>query len=188
MGFLSGLTEKVFGGTDNSAQKAQQQANAKSQAFIEEQSRLARGDANYLYPQGDYARNQGINAAMSLMGSAMPTQMGMFQDGNVSAQMQLLAGLPQYQNAILGMPVNNQALQPTRLSMPDSSFYSQKLPDFGMAQAPQQGQSWGSPQGVQNQMQGQPIPMQQSAQGQYNGGQQEINQLISMMLGGGYGR
>lgn len=177
MGFLSGLTEKVFGGTDNSAQKAQQQANARSQAFIEEQSRLARGDANYLYPQGDYARNQGINAAMALMGNSMPTQMGMFQDGNVSAQMQLLAGLPQYQNAILGMPVNNAALQPTRLSMPDSSFYRQQLPDFGMAQAPQPGQSWGDPPSAQPmQMPQQPMPQQS----------QGINpQMLAMLLGGG---
>jgi len=169
MGFLSGLTEKVFGGTDNSAQKAQQQANARSQAFIEEQARLARGDANYLYPQGDYARNQGINAAMALMGNSMPTQMGLYQDGNVSAQMQLLAGLPQFQNAILGMPVNNQAYQPTRLSMPDSSFYKQQLPDFGMAQAPAAGQSWGTPQTAQ--------PQQAQQQG--------INpQMLGMLLGG----
>jgi hypothetical protein len=164
MGFLSGVTEKLFGGTDNSAQKAQQAANAKSQAYIEQQSQLARGDANYLYPQGDYARNQGINAAMALMGQSMPTQMGMFQDGNVSAQMQLLAGLPQYQNAILGMPVNNQALQPTRLNMPDASSYQQQLPSFGMAQAPAQGQSWGN---------GQPAMQQPSQQ-----------QMMAMLLGG----
>jgi hypothetical protein len=185
MGFLSGLTEKVFGGTDNSAQKAQQQANARSQAFIEEQARLARGDANYLYPQGDYARNQGINAAMALMGSAMPTQMGMFQDGNVSAQMQLLAGLPQYQNAILGAPVNYGALQPTRLAMPDSSFYSQRLPDFGMAQAPAPGQGWGAPQ-VQTQMQGGMIPLQGGQQPGID--QAAANKIIGMMLGGSYGR
>ena len=164
MGFLSGITEKVFGGTDNSQQKMQQQANQKSQEYIERMTNLGRGDANYLYPQGDYARNQGINAAMGLMGNAMPTQMGLFQDGNVSAQMQLLAGLPQYQNAILGMPVNNQAMQPTRLSMPDPSAYQQRLPDFGMAPAPAQGQSWGSPS-TQSQIPYQPgNPWQQTGQ------------------------
>lgn len=161
MGFLSGLTEKVFGGTDNSAQKAQQQANARSQAWIEQQAALARGDANYLYPQGDYARNQGINAAMALMGQAMPYQMGSFQNGNVAAQNLLLAGMPQYQNAILGMPVNNQALQPYQGALPDSSMYNQRLPDFGMVQAPQPGQSWGStgqPQAAMPQMQQQQQP------------------------------
>lgn len=169
MGFLSGITEKIFGGTDNSAQKGQQEANQRSQAFIEEQARLARGDANYLYPQGDYARNQGINAAMALMGRAMPTQMGLFRDGNISAQRQLLAGLPQYQNAILGMPVNNQALQPTQLSMPDPSAYQQRLPDFGMQQAPQQGQSWGIPQAAQVQQQPQ---------------NQQVSDWVRMLSGG----
>jgi len=120
-----------LGGSNKDAMKEQMKANERTQAFIREQAALARGDAGNLYPAGDYARNTGINSAMSLMGNAMPTQMGLYQDGNVAAQMQLLAGMPQYQNAILGMPVNNQAMQPTRLSMPDSSFYQQKLPDFG---------------------------------------------------------
>jgi hypothetical protein len=176
MGFLSGLTEKIFGGTDNSAQKAQQQSNAASQAFIEEQSRLARGDANYLYPQGDYARNRGINAAMALMGRAMPYQMGAFQNGNVEAQNRLLAGMPQYQNSILGMPVDNQELQPYRMGMPDSSFYRQQLPDFGMAQAPQAGQSWGQPTAAVTGQQPQPGRPQQ----------EQVGQLLAMMLGGGF--
>lgn len=166
MGFLSGLTEKVFGGTDNSAQKAQMAANQRTQEYIERMAGLARGDANALYSAGDYARNQGINAAMALMGRSMPTQMGMFQDGNVSAQMQLLAGMPQYQNAILGMPVNNQALQPYRAAMPDPSSYRVQLPDFGQPQAPAPGQSWQWQQ-------------PQQAQG--------INpQMLSMLLGGRY--
>jgi len=119
---------------------------------------------------------------MALMGSAMPTQMGMFQDGNVSAQMQLLAGLPQYQNAILGAPVNYGALQPTRLAMPDSSFYSQRLPDFGMAQAPAPGQGWGQQPQMQNQQVGPQIPLG-GAGGGYNTGQ-----LLGMLLGGFNGR
>ena len=166
MGFLSGLTEKVFGGTDNSAQKAQIAANQRTQEFIERMAGLNRADANYLYPQGDYARNQTINAAMALLGNSMPTQMGMYQDGNVAAQMQLLAGLPQYQNAILGLPVNNAALQPYRAAMPDPSAYQQRLPDFGMAPAPQPGQPWGSNQ-VQSQPVGQQIPLAMMLGGRY---------------------
>lgn len=159
MGFLSGLTEKVFGGTDNSAQKAQMAANQRSQEYIERMMNLGRGDANALYSQGDYARNTGIDAAMALMGRSMPTQMGMFQDGNVSAQMQLLAGMPQYQNAILGMPVNNAAFQPTRLAMPDPSAYQQRLPDFGNMAPPAPGQSWGTPQQPQQGQQADPRAM-----------------------------
>jgi len=135
MGFLSGLTEKVFGGTDNSAQKEQIKANAASKAYTEAMAKQSAAQANYLYSQGDYARNTGINAAMGLMGNNMPTQMGMYQNGNVAAQQQLLAGLPQYQNAILGMPVNNNALQPYVGAMPSPESYRTQLPSFGM-QAP----------------------------------------------------
>lgn len=144
-----------LGGSNNDAMKEQMKANERTQAFIREQAALARGDAGALYGGGDFARNQGINAAMALMGQSMPTQMGMFQDGNVSAQMQLLAGLPQYQNAILGMPVNNQALQPTRLAMPDPSAYQQRLPDFGSVSqgtpAPAGSMQWQQPQQPQPQ-------------------------------------
>lgn len=182
MGFLSGLTEKVFGGTDNSAQKAQQQANARSQEYIERMMNLGRGDANALYSQGDFARNQGINAAMALMGQSMPAQLGMFQDGNVSAQMQLLAGLPQYQNAILGMPVDNSALQPTRLAMPDASAYQQRLPDFGNMQQPAPGQPWGASQGAAVSPSFAQNNPQQPVQGV--GQEAAINRAMSMMLGG----
>jgi len=188
MGFLSGLTEKVFGGTDNSQQKLQQAANAKTQAWIEQQAALARGDANYLYPQGDYARDTGINAAMALMGNSMPTQMGMYQNGNIAAQQMLLAGMPQYQNAILGMPVNNQALQPYQSAMPDSSAYKQQLPNFNMQQAPAAGQSWGTntayaqqPQQFAQQPYPYPPPQQYAPQGGY---QQQGDPRMAQYLGG----
>ncbi len=177
---LKGFGEKIFGGTDNSAQKAQIQANQRSQEYIERMAALGRGDANALYSQGDYARNTGIDAAMGLMGRSMPTQMGMFQDGNVSAQMQLLAGMPQYQNAILGMPVDNSAFQPTRLAMPDASAYQQRLPDFGNMTPPPPGQPWGTPPAPQGAPQAMPQGMQQP-QNDYG----MINQnALAMLLGG----
>lgn len=190
MGFLSGVTEKLFGGTDNSAQKMQQQANQKSQAWIEQMAALGRGDANALYPAGDYARNTGINAAMALMGQSMPAQMGMFQDGNVSAQMQLLAGMPQYQNAILGQPVNNQALQPYRSAMPDPSSYRTQLPDFGQPQQPAAGQPWQWQNPNQAPVQAQQMPQQQLPQQQPQQGGLPPNagippNMLAMFLGGG---
>lgn len=151
-----------LGGSNKDAMKEQMKANERTQAFIREQSALARGDAGNLFPAGDYARNAGLNSAMALMGQTMPYQMGAFQDGNVSAQMQLLAGMPQYQNAILGLPVNNGAMQPTRLSMPNASMYQQRLPDFGTilsgTPAPGGSMQWQQPQPQQPQ---QPIPQQQ---------------------------
>jgi hypothetical protein len=144
MSFLGGIGEKIFGGTDNSAQKAQQQANQRSQEYIERMMNLNRGDANALYTQGDQARNQGINAAMALMGQSMPDQMRLFQQGNVAAQKYWSQGAPQYQNAILGMPVDYGFMKPTSLALPDSSIYKQQLPDFGQMPIPGKGQSWGA--------------------------------------------
>ena len=103
MGFLSDITKTLFGGTDDTGLKEQQKANDRSQQFIREQAALARGDANYLYPAGDAARNQGISAAMGLMGRALPEQMRMFQGGNQAAQLHYMQGQPQYKNDILGM-------------------------------------------------------------------------------------
>ncbi len=103
MGFLSGITKTLFGGTDDTGLKEQQQANDKSQQFIREQAALARGDANYLYPAGDAARNAGISAALALMGRTLPEQMRMFQGGNQAAQLHYMQGQPQYKNDILGM-------------------------------------------------------------------------------------
>ena len=148
---------------------------------------LGRGDANALYPAGDYARNASINAAMALMGQSMPTQMGTYQDGNVAAQMQYLAGMPQYQNAILGMPVNNAALQPYRSAMPDPASYQVQLPNFNQPQQPAAGQPWqwgqqalASPQ-PQMSVMGQADPYQQ-------GGGGGISPQLAMAIRGMYGR
>lgn len=171
MGFLSKISDTLFGGTDDSAQKAQLQANERSQKFIEEQAALNRADANQLYRYGDMARNQGLNAALALMGESLPTQMRMFQDGNVSAQMQMLAGMPQYQNAILGMPVDNSALQPYRSDIP--SVPTTQLPNFDQMPIPGAGQPWGtSPQAAPA-----------AAQAQQPSAQQQIN--YALLLGGG---
>ena len=144
MGFLSDITKTLFGGTDDTGLKAQQAA-------------LARGDANYLYPAGDAARNQGISAAMGLMGRALPEQMRMFQGGNQAAQLHYMQGQPQYKNDILGMqPQSNpqfdagvMRLPPERLQafinspefhariseqLGGRQMYSAPLPDSSMYQ------------------------------------------------------
>jgi hypothetical protein len=92
MGFLSGITKSLFGGTDDTGIKEQQKANDRSQAYIREQTGQARGEAGQLYQQGDYARNLGINLAMALMGQSLPKQFSMLQGGQQD-----------FQNAILGM-------------------------------------------------------------------------------------
>jgi len=131
MGFLSGIKDTLFGGSDDSGIEAQQKSNERSQAYIEAQSKLARGDANSLYAQGDYARNLGINMAMALMGRSLPQQMGMFQGGNMAAQNQYIQGQPMYQNDILGIPNNQPTQSPYRAALPDPGSYQMQLPNFG---------------------------------------------------------
>ncbi len=208
MGFLSGITKTLFGGSDDKAISEQSQANERSQAFIREQAALARGDANYLYPAGDAARNQGISAAMGLMGRALPEQMRMFQGGNQAAQLHYMQGQPQYKNDILGMqPQSNpqfdagvMRLPPERLQafinspefhariseqLGGRQMYSAPLPEASMYQ--QQLPSFGQMQAPQPGLSwGSPQQAQQAqqAQLQQSAPQFDQKQYLSQMLRG----
>jgi len=99
--------------------EAAQEANAtalkqreESQKFIEKQTNQARGDIFQLFPAAQKARQQGIQSGFNLYQAALPTQTQYFQQGNVMAQNQQIAGLGQIQNAILGRPINQNALKP----------------------------------------------------------------------------
>ena len=83
-----------------------------SQKFIEKQISQARGDIFQLFPAAQKARQQGIQSGFNLYKAALPTQTQYFQQGNVMAQNQQIAGLGQIQNAILGRPINQNALKP----------------------------------------------------------------------------
>lgn len=83
-----------------------------SQKFIEKQTNQARGDIFQLFPAAQKARQQGIQSGFNLYQAALPTQTQYFQQGNVMAQNQQIAGLGQIQNAILGRPINQNALKP----------------------------------------------------------------------------
>lgn len=177
MGFLSDITDSIFGGSDDTGIKAQQQSNERSQAYIEQQSGLARNNANDLYRQGDQARNMGINLAMALMGQALPQQFGMLQRGQAD-----------YQNAILGNPDGSLA----SLTNAPFQYMPGGLPQITPTQLPNFNQTWnvgtGSPaQGFSQQAatQGQ----QAATQGQQGGQSGDINQYImnqalTQMLGG----
>lgn len=148
MGFLSGVTKSLFGGTDDTAIKEQQKANDRSQAYIQQQTGLARTDANQLFQQGDYARNLGINLAMALMGQALPQQFSLLQGGQGD-----------YENAILG----NQA-KPSQYAMPQVPMT--QLPNFGQSWNIGTGQAGAqpTPQAQQNPQMGSPEMSQMLAQ------------------------
>ena len=126
---MSKLVKTVFGGTDDSAQKAQTKSNAAAQKLIAEQAALAREDVLALQPAQEENRNLGFQSALDVFAQTIPQQLGTFQQGNVGAQQQLLAGLPQVQAALLGQQVDLSALQPKTIGF-DAGFAQQQLPQF----------------------------------------------------------
>lgn len=126
---MGSLIKTVFGGTDDSAQKNQMRQNKEVSKYVREQTAGATEDVRALSGAGEFNRNLGLSSAMDVMGQYMPQQMDTFQQGNIGAQQQLLAGLSQQQNSLLGAPTNFQSLQPTRINY-DPSFTQQQLPDF----------------------------------------------------------
>jgi len=124
-----------------SAQKSQ---NKKNQKFIREMATNARNDAIPLYDAAQQNRGIGVQSAFDSMAQTIPEQGRLMQDGNVAAQEMLLAGLPQANNALLGLPVDYSALQPQRLE-PNYDWTKQQVPEFvnpELAQMANPGQAW----------------------------------------------
>ena len=123
------LVKTIFGGVDRSAQKGQTAFNEDAQDFTRQMLGQARGDAFGLGPAREANQNMGFQSALDVYGQTIPQQLSTFQQGNMGAQSQLLAGMPQFHNAIMGLPVNYNAFQPTQISY-DPSFAQQTLPQF----------------------------------------------------------
>ena len=96
----------------NDAIDAQNDQNSENSAFIKEQAQKARNDAIPLFNASRKANRSGTQAGMDALGKSTMQQIDTSARGNYFAQEQMLAGLPQVQNAILGMPVDMAALQP----------------------------------------------------------------------------
>lgn len=126
---MGGIVDLIFGGSDDSAQQGQNQANAAQIALARELAQQARGDVTRIIPIADENRNLGFQAALDVFGQGTGQQLDVFQQGNVGAQQAALAGVPQFQNAILGRPTDLSGLQPQQLDF-DPSFLNQILPDF----------------------------------------------------------
>lgn len=140
---MSKIKDVFFGGAEKKAAKKNVQALEKGQQQVREGVAQARGDALKLFPAAQQNIQQGFQGALDVFGQSLPAQTDVFQQGNVAAQQQILAGLPQFQNAILGNQVDFSQLQPTQIQAPDLSFFQQQLPQFNnpfaqQTQAPQQ--------------------------------------------------
>ena len=103
-------------------------------------SEEARADLFKLFPASQDALSTGYQGAANIFGQSAPQQADIFQQGNVAAQQQIAAGMPQFQNAILGGQVDYNQFQPTQLEQPDFSFMQNQQfeapnpfnPNYGM--------------------------------------------------------
>lgn len=115
-------------GASEQSQAAQIAANEATERFIRERSAEARQDITSIFPQAQQAAQQGFQGALNLIGQGLPGQIGAFQQGNIGAQSVISQTLPQIQNAILGLPVQQGAFQPQPISTDLSFLENLQLP------------------------------------------------------------
>lgn len=128
---MSSIVDTLFGGTDKSAQKAQKTANAEAAAFAKEMAAQARGDVMQYVPKGNMAARQGFQSAFDLTTKTAPRVMDATRGGHIRAQEALLAGLPQMQNALMGLPTDLSGLNVSSFGAGDADiFRDAPLPNF----------------------------------------------------------
>ena len=96
---------------------------------VERGAQEARDSAIPLFQDAQQNALQGFGSALDLQNQISPAQISAFQQGNQNAQSSLLAGLPQFQNAILGGNIDMSALQQGPIQV-DQNLFNQQLPDF----------------------------------------------------------
>jgi hypothetical protein len=124
----------------NKSINASEAAGERASEQLNQSTAKAREDLFKLFPAAQQNTQQGYQGALDVFNQTLPQQSGVFQAGNVAAQNQLIAGMPQFQNAILGSPVDYSQFQATQLQQPDMNFANQQLQSIDpfAAQAPQQ--------------------------------------------------
>ena len=91
-----------------SAQKEQIAANERARAYNQQQLEKALAGMQNYYPVANQTRNAGYNAAL-----------GMIDQGYTGAGTVLNNSAQQYQNAIMGLPVDYSQLQAPQFNYPD---------------------------------------------------------------------
>jgi hypothetical protein len=117
----------VANNASNRAVDAQEAAGEKASQQLAAATGQARGDLFKLFPSSQQNMQQGYQGALDVFKQSLPQQAGAMQAGNVAAQNQLLTGMPQFQNAILGAPVDYSQFQATQLQQPNFDFSNQQL-------------------------------------------------------------
>jgi len=127
---MSFIKDTFFGGAEKKAAQAQQKGIERGIETTEAATEQARQDLFKLFPAAQQNAQLGFQGALDIFGQSLPAQTDAFQQGNVGAQQQLLAGLPQQQNALFGNQVDFSQLQPVQVQTPDLGFFQQQLPQF----------------------------------------------------------
>lgn len=123
--------------SDSSKRAANTAKNTAGQqlAAVKDSVQQARGDLFNLFPSAEANSQKGYQSALDVFGQFMPQQASTFQQGNVAAQNQILAGMPQAHNALMGGAVDYSQFQPTQLDY-DPSMFQQQLPEYQTIQQP----------------------------------------------------
>ncbi len=120
---MTSLFQTIFGGGTTGAseqsQEAQRAENVATEAFIREQSGLARADVKELFPQAQQARATGFQSALDLIAAGVDPQIAAFTQGNIGAQDILTQTPDQVRAAILGLPTTGFEVTPFNV---DTSF------------------------------------------------------------------
>lgn len=121
------IKDSFFGGAEKEAGRKNRAELAKGRRAVEAAAAQARGDAIPLFGGAQESQRLGFQSALDVFGQSVPEQARLFGAGNVGAQEQLIAGLPQIQRALLGQNVDLNRFQPVQLT-PDLDFAQQTLP------------------------------------------------------------
>lgn len=136
---MSSVIKTIFGGKDDSAQKAQIAANDEAARFIKQQTNRAMGIVERDKGNAYQNVNLGAQAASDMIRGSVDPRIRAMQGGNVNAQNTLLEGLPQIQRAILGLPTDTSGMQ-AQWAPANLNFLDQGFPEFGLQQNQQQNQ------------------------------------------------
>lgn len=98
------------------AAKGQREALAATSAAATQ----ARDDIRRLFGEATAARRKGFGEAIETIAGSPAKIIEPFQKGNVLAQEQVIRGLPQIQNAILGLPTDLSGFKPRTVGTPES--------------------------------------------------------------------
>jgi len=127
MGFIR---DTFFGGAERRAGDIQADSFREGQDILRESAARAESQVLPLFGAAQENLLTGAQGALDIFGRTAPAQIEAAQGGNLTAQQTLLAGLPQFQNAILGGNVDFGALQAQVQQAPGADFFQQQLPQF----------------------------------------------------------